>query len=201
MKVLFEEYGRTIIAVIVVVAVLALLIIRLDFFGVLGSVADVNSGISHSQGESALRDVVNRDKPKADFSGVDLHIYNNCGFQPLRNVVFTDAEGATISHDDVIVTSILYCDAEGNPTELVDYYNAEDKIIILNPTHYSSSHTECAMSEFSIDKNNNPVIDDEETRNSPGVVTVTYRATDNEAQVTVAQLTFVIDDKPATVAS
>lgn len=194
---LFEEYGRTIIAVIVAVAVFALLLVRLDFFGVLGSVADVNTDISHSQGESALKEVVNRDKPVADFSGVDLHVYNNRVFQPLKNVVFTDADNAVLGEENVVVTSILYCDGEGTATELIGYYNTTDKIVILNPAHYSSSHTICSASEFSTDGSGNLVIADEASRNCPGVVTVTYMATDDEEQVTVEQLTFVIDGKPA----
>lgn len=194
---LFEEYGRTVIVVIAAVAVLALLLIRLDFFGALGTVVDVNTDLSHSQGESALNEVVNRAKPTANFSGVDLHIYNNQVFQPLKNVRFFDADDRLLVGDNVVVTSILHCDSEGNTTELIGHYNTSKKIVVLNPAHYSDAHKTCSESEFSSDESGHLLINAEEFTNCPGVVTVTYMATDAEARVTVKQLTFVIDGKPA----
>ena len=195
MKILFEEYGKTIIVVIAIVAMFALLFIRLDFFGILGSVADVNTEISHSQGEDSLNTVINREKPLADFSAVDLHMYNNLVFQPLKGVVFTDAEKEIISDENIVVTSILYCDSSGKTTELIENYNDADDIIILNHSHYSNSHAKCTLSEVTTNNDGRLVIAEENTRNNPGVVTVTYMATDKEAQVTVEQLTFVIDGK------
>lgn len=195
MKGLFEEYGRTALVIIAVAAVLTLVFVRLDLFGVMGSVADVNSGVSHDQSESALNQVLGREKPKADFSGVDLHIYSNHVFQPLKGVKFTDANGATVTK--VYVTSIAFYDTEGNKTEYVDRYNKDDDVVVLNASHYDDTHGHCAASEFAANGAGKLVVAAGAERNLPGVVTVTYIAIDGENQVTTEHLTFVIDSKKA----
>ena len=192
MKQLFEEYGGIMIAALAVILVLSLLFVRLDIIGVLRTVADIDTDVAHQQGQGALYDVVNRTKPVAVFTGVDLHIYKNQVFQPLKGVVFKDAEGGNA---DVVITSILYCNADGVSTELIGFYNSAEDIVVLNPGHYSDAHGPCAETEFSIGDTGALLIGDGGEQNLPGLVTVTYKATDRERQVTVEKLTFVIDGK------
>lgn len=191
MRQIFEEYGKMIVAVIAAIAVLALLFGGNKFFGLLGSSLDVNTEVSYNQGENALGSVITREKPRGNFDGVNLHLYKNAAFRPLHGVKFSDVNGNTVNG---VVTSILYYDSEGNKTELIDYYNSDEDVIILNPGHYSSSHLECNVSEFTASGGDFIIIDDA-SQNCPGVVIVTYAATDSENQVTVEQLTFVIDNK------
>ena len=195
MKQIFEEYGRTIITVVASIAILAFLFIRFDILGVLGAVTDVNTEISYSQGEAALRDVNSRVKPKANFDDVDLRVYTDCAFRPLTGVVFTDASDTEL---EVTVTSILYYGLDGNPIEFVDHFNSTDNVLIVNPAHYTDSHETCEAADFREDGEYLMVPDDaEENQNLAGIVTVSYKAIDSENQTTIEKLTFIIDSSRA----
>lgn len=195
MKILFEEYGRTLLVAFAVLCVFAIFFVRYDGIHALGAIANVNTTISHSEGQNALRSVAGtgegvREKPAVDFSRVNTHLYRNWVFKPLYGVVFYDANGFAV--DNVVVTSILHCDADGNVTEFVDYYNETDDCVVLNTAHYSNAHATCTASEFAA-AGGHLMIADTEDQNIPGAVTVTYMATDAEKQVTTQKLTFVVD--------
>lgn len=194
MRHIFEEYGRTVVVVVASLCVFALLFTGLHFFDVLGDAASVDSTISHEQGQGALNDVVSREKPTADFTGVSAHVYKNIVFRPLDGVVFKDADGVTI---EAVVTSIMYYDAAGVGTELVGYYNSDEDVIILNKSHYTGTHQKCAASEFSANGEGQLTARDEAAYHRPGKVIVTYKATDSENQVAVVRHVFIVDDKTA----
>ena len=188
---LLEEYGRGVIVAVAVVAVFACLFVGLDLRGFIGNVADVNTDISHEQGEGALDHIVNvREKPAASFSGVDFRIYCNQAFRPKFGVVFTDADGVVV--DDVVITSILYIRADGTPMEFIDFYNKDLDVVVINPEHYADGHLPCTLSEFT-EKDGKWLMADGAVGNYTGFVTVTYQATDNENQVATVKKTFVVD--------
>lgn len=195
MKILFEEYGRAVLTAFAALVLLAIILIRYDIVGYIGDVADLDNKVQHSQSADALRDVVERAKPTANFENVELRIYKNHALQPLKNVVFERIENGVVVEtvSNVEVISILYCDSEGNTTEMIRHYNKEDKVIVLNPAHYSEEHKQCSDSEFTKDSNGHFCIPDGALMNSPGVVTVTYTAMDSEGQLTTASLTFAVD--------
>lgn len=189
MKHIFEEYGRVILVVVVTVMLFGLLFARMDILGTLGRVANVDSGLSHQQAATALGHVVERQKPRLEMDDdVSLRLYRNSVFRPLEGITFIDADGAVVAN--VVVLSIKYCGPDGKLTEFIDHFNKDNNAIVLNMGHRTEGHV-CSVAVCSVDGK----ITNTSDYHLPGAVTVTYRATDMENQVTVETVTFVIDGK------
>ena len=200
---IFGEYGKVAVAVVASILLLVLLFVRLDFLGALGAVVGIDNDISHSQGQAAFEQVIEREKPTADFTNAEKRLCVNQAFQPLRGVVFADAEGnsnTTLNADGepavhVVVTSIVYSDSNGNPTELINYYNSTDDVIVLNAGHYSDGHDKCSLADFTEDSEGRLIIPSGTAQNLPGAITVTYKATDLENQVGLIRMMFLVDNQ------
>ena len=184
---IFEEYGKSIVIVIVSAILFVTIFSGLNLLGVLGNEADIETDISHIEGEGALKDITDRAKPSIyipDEMSDSLIIYRNIAFQPLKNIVCKDADGATLSPT---ITSILFKDHEGNKTEFISNYNSTADIVILNFSHYKDTHKLCSADELNISN--------EADYHNCGTVIVTYKATDSYNITTVKSIAFVIDNK------
>lgn len=190
MRAIFEEYGKGIIALIVLAALIGILFTGVKILDVTGEQANVTSELSHSKSEEALNVVSNRVKPEISVSNSDnLYISKNKAFQPAKIVECIDADNNAIVPD---IVSILFVDADGNQTEFIDNYNKEKDWVVLNTEHYTESHTSCYGLEFSGD---DETINNPDNYNMPGTVVVTYKATDSYNVFAVKKLSFVIDSK------
>lgn len=163
MKAIFEEYGKVIIAIIAIVALCATIFGGIQIYKVMGNEMNVDTDISHSKSEDAVKVVSNRVKPNIYISeSDDLHLFVNQVFKPVETVSCYDADGNAL---DVIVTSILFIDnSDGSQVELVgDYDKVNDKLDI--PTVLTK----------------------------PGVLAVTYKAIDSYNVTASKTISYVVD--------
>ena len=188
MKLIFEEYGKTIISIIVAAVVLGILFGSLNILGILGDHADVKSELSHKKSEEALKVVVERPKPVFIIENDEnLHISQTEPFCPATAVACygVDREGLMTVPISPKVLSIVHIDGDGNKTEYIDYYNQEDDLIVLNISHYNDSHLVCSTGETLSPGD----------YNLPGTVVVEYGATDDFNVYSTEKISFVIDGK------
>lgn len=163
MKMIFEEYGRTIIAVLAVVLLLAFIIGGLVLFKTMGTGVNVDGDLQHSQSEEALRIVSEREAPEISVPDTArLHLYlDQVEFKPKDAVACTDAEGGAV---ETTVTNIVLITEDGAHIALMDKYNKETDVLNIK-----------------------------ESIDQTGALVVTFRAVDSYSVAAVKEVSFVVD--------
>ncbi len=188
MKLIFEEYGKTIIAIVVAAAVLGIIFGGVNLLGVLGDQADVKSELSHKKSEEALKVVSERPKPVFIIENDEnLRISQTKLFCPAGAVACygVDEDGGMTVPITPEILSIIHIDGRGNKTEFIDNYNQEEDLVVLNASHYNASHLVCSTGETLSPGN----------YNLTGTVVVEYRATDDFNVYSTEKISFVVDVK------
>lgn len=163
MQKIFEEYGQTILVIIVAIALLGTIFGGIRFFGVMRDEMDVDAKVSYVKSESALEDFTERAKPNIDVVDTDsLHLYTNEIFKPLASVKCADADGNALVPTVVDITFIDGSD--GSKTEYTGSYNE-------------------TTDEFDI-----PTV-----IGKTGTLAVTYKVKDSYNVITKKTISFVID--------
>lgn len=123
MKKIFEEYGQTILVIIVGVALLGCVLGGIKIFDVMNKEMDVNADTSYVKTEEALDAFSTRAKPEIAVVNAEmLHLQVDEVFKPVAAVKCTDADGNTLTPT---VISIIFVDGvDGSQTELIEHYNS-----------------------------------------------------------------------------
>lgn len=123
MRLVIEEYGKVILVMIVVVAVLVCVFGVLNIVGVMGDAANVESNLSVSKSEEAVETITSRTKPKISLTDTSTtHLYIDDVFKPLATVQCTDADGAKIV---VSITDMVFIDAaDSSRTDVLSFYDS-----------------------------------------------------------------------------
>lgn len=124
MRTIFEEYGKVIIAVLVVVSLLGIIFGGIQIYKTMGEPVNVETVFNHSESEEAVGKVAQRTAPTISIPNNNaLHVYANNVFDPVSTVKCWDAEGVTLTPE---ITSILFVYGESQKKELVEYYKSEE---------------------------------------------------------------------------
>lgn len=164
MKAFFEEYGKTILAIIAVAFLFAFIFGGVQLYKVLGDAANVKTKLNHSQSEQAVLDASNRNAPVItvpDTAKLHLYVDQDQAFKPIETVSCVDAEGNAIVPT---VTSIVFIDKDGVRTEHIDDFDKD-------------------TGEFDV----RAVI------NQTGALAVTFSVVDSYNVVSVKTISYVID--------
>lgn len=124
MRTIFEEYGKVIIAIFVVVSLLGIIFGGIHIYKVMGEPVNVETVFNHSGSEEAVGKVSQRSAPTISIPSTNaLHVYTNKIFDPVNTVKCWDAEGVTLTPE---ITSILFVYGENQREELIEYYKSEE---------------------------------------------------------------------------
>ena len=163
MQNIFEEYGKTILAVIVAVALLGCILGGSYFIKTMRDEMDVNNNVSYSKSDEALESLLNRPKPTIEVSDTSLlRLHVNETFSPVASVTCTDVDGNALVPT---VVSIVFIDStNGTRTEFIEKYDSD-----------------------------NDVFDIPSVIGKTGTLSVAYKGTDGYNVVAKKTLSFVID--------
>lgn len=163
MKTTFEEYGKFILVAIVVVSLIVLMFGVVKITDVMGDAVDVEASIATSKSEEVVGNIAERCKPSIELS---------------------DAVSAHIYLDDIFepLASVYCCDADGDKIAA--------NVISMMFIDYSNGSQTDVMGAYN-------GTDDEfnigEAIGRPGMLAVTYKATDAHNLSTIKTITYVID--------
>lgn len=152
MKLIFEEYGKVIISVIVAIIVFGVIFSGIELVSVMRNEADIKTEFHHNTDEEALSVVTGRSKPNIEVvNSTALKLSKGSKFNPLTSVDVTNADNTVVSYksdgsivavymekgsDDVIKTvtwgsdgTISVLDGEGNSISPV---SEADKTVPIN---------------------------------------------------------------------
>ena len=152
MKLIFEEYGKVIISVIVAIIVFGVIFSGIELVSVMRNEADLKTEFHHNTDEEALSVVTGRSKPDIEVvNSTALKLSKGSKFNPLISVNVTNADNTVVSYksdgsivavymekvsDDVIKTvtwgsdgTISALDGEGNAISPV---SEADKTVPIN---------------------------------------------------------------------
>ena len=164
MKMIFEEYGRLILAIIAVVSVLCFVLGGLMLFKNMGKGVDGGENLNHLDSEAAVQDFYERGTPVIsipDASKLHLHLGRAEAFKPNDTVACVDKDGAAV---ETSVNSISFVYEDGAVTLLTDKYNRD-------------------TDEFFLPGN----VD------QPGVLVVTFKAMDRYNVSVTKSVSYVVD--------
>lgn len=163
MKKIFEEYGQTILAIIVGVALLGFILGGAKFYQMMNEAMDTDTDTVHTGTDEALKWFSEREKPKISIASADkLRLYADEVFKPAAAVKCVDADGETL---DAEVVDIVFVDGiDGSQVEVYEHYDSETDTLDI-PSAIGKT----------------------------GALTVTYKTTDKNKLVAKKTISFVVD--------
>lgn len=181
MKLIFEEYGKVIISVIVAVIVLLVVFSGVGLISVIRNEADLKTEFHHQSDEEALSKVSQRSKPDISVINSDaLKFSKGSEFNPKTSVKVTNADNTVVSYTsdgstvavyraegsgEVIKTvtwasdgTVSAVDSEGNTIAVV---SEEDKRVpislIINKIEWATYKVDSATGNYLLDDDGNRI--------------------------------------------
>lgn len=181
MRLIFEEYGKVIISIIVAIIVFLVVFSGVKFMSVIRNEADLKTEFHHDADEQALADVSNRSKPAISVSDYNaLKLSKGSEFNPKISVKVTNADNTVVSYisdgstvavfralgsEEVLKTvtwasngTISAVDSEGNVINLGS--EAEKMVPInlkINKIEMVTYKTDAETGDYLLDANGNRV--------------------------------------------
>lgn len=186
MRLIFEEYGKVIISIIVAIIVFLVVFSGIELMSVIRNEADLKTEFYHDADEKALDEVSKRSKPDisvADYSALKLS--KGSEFNPKTSVKVTNADNTVVSYtsdgstvavyraagsEDVLKTvtwasdgTISAVDSDGNAITLDS--EADKKVpinLVINKIEMVTYKTDAGTGDYLLDDDGNRVreIDD-----------------------------------------
>ncbi len=98
MKLIFEEYGKVIISIIVAVIVLSVVFVGINIFSVFRNEADIKTEFHHQSDEEALNILSQRAKPHIQVAdSKDLRFSKGSEFNPMSVIEVTNADNTLVN--------------------------------------------------------------------------------------------------------
>lgn len=109
MRLIFEEYGKVIISVIVAIIVFLIVFSGADLLSVIRNEADLKTEFHHDTDEAALNEVSKRSKPDISIVNSDvLKFSKGSDFNPKATVRVTNADNTVVSYTSDGSTVAVY---------------------------------------------------------------------------------------------